>query len=121
MEGVCNMKIKLLDGVREFVVKGVTIKDQGKVYLNDNELLSFVTKTGKEYDFVAKDWGFYASPSLNSRLVKEGFKSALVRNNSGQIYLMIVDKDKIDEFNEYIQSDQKVVAWLDENNFMSAC
>ena len=38
------MKIKLLDGVREFVVKGVTIKDQGKVYLNDNELLSFVTK-----------------------------------------------------------------------------
>ncbi len=111
------MKLDLLDKAREFVVDGITIKDQGKIYLNNDELVSFVTKTGREYDFVAKNWGFYASPSLNSRLVKEGFKSALVKNGNGQIYLMIVDKDKIDEFNEYIQGDQKVVVWLDENNF----
>jgi hypothetical protein len=110
------MKFFLLEKVREFLVNGVAIKDQGEVFLDSNELISFVTKTGKKYDFIAKDWGFYASPSLNDRLVKEGFKSALVKNDHGQIYLMAVDIDKIDIFYNYIKSDHKIIMWLDAPN-----
>ena len=45
------------------------------------------TVDGKEYDFVAKDWGFYASPSINDRLVREGFKVALVSNTENKIFM----------------------------------
>ena len=117
MERVYCMKLKLLDKVREFVVKGVTIKDQGKIYLDENELVSFVTKSGKEYDFVAKEWGFYASPSLNDRLVREGFRSAIVMNKNNQIYLMVIEEERIDDFERYINEnthEQKVISWLEK-------
>lgn len=100
---------------RTFTVKGIEIKDHGKVRLGDDEMVSFVTPTQKEYDFTAKSWGFYASPSLNGRLKNEGFKSALVKNDQGMVYLMTVDISKMELFNKYIQDEnQEVIEWLDE-------
>ena len=101
---------------REFEVKGFKIKDFGKVYLDDGEMISFVTKSKKACDFVARDWGFYLGPSLNSRLKREGFKTALVLNEQGQIYINAVEKDKMELFHKYINTNQKniILCWLDE-------
>lgn len=110
------MKLEVKETPRSFTVKGHEVKDFGKIILDSDDMISFKTKSGKEYDFVAKDWGFYASPSINSRLKKEGFKTALVVNESNQLYVMVVDNDKIDEFKKYLKVNQnnRLISWLDE-------
>lgn len=110
------MKLEIKDTPRKFSVGDIEIKDFGKINLNENEMLSFKTTSNKEYDFTAKEWGFYASPSLNSRLKKEGFKTALVVNETNQLYIMVVENDKIDIFKKYLKDNQdnRLICWLDE-------
>ena len=113
------MKFDLLDKARVFSVKGHEIKDLGKILLDSNELITFKTSSGKNFDFVAKEWGFYATPSMNDRLKREGFKTALVVNEIDQLFIMAVEEDKLDIFKEYLKKNQdnKVICWLD--NFYS--
>lgn len=110
------MKTKINEAPRIFNCKETSIKDYGKIFLDNAEMVSFVTKSGKECDFTAYDWGFYLGPSLNSRLKKEGFKTALVINEQGQIYINAVENEKIDEFKKYLQTNQdsRILCWLDE-------
>ena len=93
-----GMKIKLKKYPRKFSVnskKTLYIKDMGKVYLAPNEQLTFTTENKKKYDLCRKDWGFYATPSINYRLKKECFKTALVKNSSNRVYVMIIEKNLI--------------------------
>lgn len=110
------MRLKLLDTPRQFTVKGHTLKDYGKIYLSDGEFVSFVDSQNRECDFVARDWGFYLGPSLNDRLVREGFKVALIHNEHNQIYITAVGSDKVDDFLAYLQDGQNhtLLCWLDE-------
>jgi hypothetical protein len=116
LEGVFSLKLDLLDKVRVFSIKGHQIKDLGKILLDPNELITFKTLSGKNYDFAAKDWGFYATPSINDRLKREGFKTALVVNENNQLYIMVVEEDKLDLFSKYLKKNQdnKVICWLDD-------
>jgi len=108
------MKTKILKKPRIFSVNEIEIKDYGKIKLEKNELISFVTKSGKEFDFTAKEWGFYVTPSINGRLKKEGFKVAIVKNKFGKIYIMAVEKNMMNVFSKYcINQDEKVLQWLD--------
>ena len=110
------MRTKLRKSPRVFEVKGHKVRDYGKVYLGDGEMISFVTASGRECDFAARDWGFYLGPSINSRLKKEGFKVALVANEKGQLYLNAVEKNRIRDFKKYLKTNQKnrIICWLDE-------
>ena len=112
------MKINLNEPPRKFQVGSdykVTIKDCGSITLNPDEQITFTAKDGKEYDVLKKEWGYYATPSVNGRLKKFGYKTALVKNIEGMIYVMIVDKGKVNLFQEYIKnSNQKFLDWLDE-------
>ena len=109
------MKIKLNKSPREFTVKGATIKDQGKIFLEDLELVSFVTKDGRECDFSAENWGFYIGPSLNGRLKHEGFKTALILNTDRRLFIHAVAIDKLEEHKQYIKSQESTfICWLDE-------
>jgi hypothetical protein len=110
------MKISLKNEPRVFTVKGKTIKDFGEIFLDDSEMITFSTFNNKKYDFTAKSWGFYATPSMNSRLKKEGFKTALVVNENNQIYIMVIDIDKMDQFLTYLKDEQdhKILCWLDD-------
>ena len=93
----------------------IRISDCGKIYLEPDEQVTFVTGTGKEHDFTAKSWGFYDTPSVNNRLVNEGFKTALVKNSQGRFYIMVVDTDLIADFKAYLSAEKnEVVEWLDE-------
>jgi hypothetical protein len=95
--------------------KKIILKDCGKISLEPDEMVTFVTKEGHGYDLTRKSWGFYATPSMNGRLKREGFKSALVRNAKGLYFLLLVESDKIDPFLEYLKIEQtKLIEWLDE-------
>lgn len=110
------MKLNLITTPRTFTVNDVTIKDHGKIVLEPDEMVSFVTGSGREFDFTAKDWGFYATPSINGRLQKQGFKTALVENSQGRIYVMVVEQDKVELFEDYCRKEgQSVREWLDEH------
>ena len=91
------------------------ISDCGEVYLNPDEQITFVTASGKNYDFVAKDWGYYATPSINGRLAREGFKTAIVKNQGGKYFIMVVDKDSLADFEAYLSTENSTtIDWLDE-------
>jgi len=110
------VKTEFKDQPRVFSVKGHEIKDWGKIRLESGEMLSFVTPSGKECDFAAKEWGFYLAPSLNSRLKKAGFKTALAANEKGQLFVLAVELEKMSLFKKYltVNQDIKLLTWLDE-------
>lgn len=108
------MKIKKKN--RNFLVgeklNKLKIRHVGNITLKNNEQITYLFKKS-EYDFVKKNWGFYATPSINGRLRKEGFFSALVKNKNENIYLMVVHKTKLSEFKRYCKvHNQKVIKWL---------
>ena len=112
------MKIDLKAPPRKFKVgqaDQIEISDCGDIELQANEQVTFITDTGPRFDFARKDWGFYATPSINGRLKREGFKTALVENQKGQIYVMVIESKKIELFNKYCQEEnQTIIKWLDE-------
>ena len=98
----------------------VEISDCGRVQLEPNEQITFVAASGKEHDFTAKSWGFYATPSVNARLAEQGFKTALVRNHQGRFYVMVVEREKMTEFLDYLRRERnEVEEWLDEREALS--
>ena len=115
------MEIKFKNPPREFGVGvggKITIKDMGEIYLSHNEMVTFVTDQEARFDFAQKNWGFYATPSINGRLKAEGLKTALVKNDMGRIYIMVVEVTKMKLFETYCQDEsQEVLTWLDEDKF----
>ena len=101
---------------RVFTVNRVDFKDVGKICLEENEMISLLSDSGKEVDITAKEWGYYLGPSLNGRLEKEGYKTALVVNEYNKIFVMVVDIEKIDKFKKYLKDsqDNRILCWLDE-------
>ena len=68
------MKIKISKKKRNFTVgrgKKITIKDVAKIYLKPNEQVTFAASNRGNHDITRKDWGFYATQSVNSRLKKK--------------------------------------------------
>ncbi len=94
--------------------KNITIKDCARIYLNQNEQVTFLTKKKQEYDICKKDWGFYATPSINGRLKSYGFKTAIIKNiKTKKIYLFIIEKGKEKSFYKYLREENcKVLKWL---------
>ena len=113
------MKFNEENPPREFKVgldNQIVIKDCGTIHMKPDEQITFVTGDGKEYDVARKDWGFYATPSMNGRLKNFGFKTALVKNESGMYYIMVVEKNKITLFENYLKKEKNhLIKWLDES------
>jgi hypothetical protein len=111
------MKPALRDPPRLFSVglKGdITIKDCGQLLLEADEQLTLVTEGGAQYDLARKSWGFYATPSLNGRLVQFGLRAVLVRNRQSRYYLLLVERGREEEFLQYLSAEeQEIVRWLD--------
>ena len=91
------------------------MKDCGNLRLEPDEQVTFITASGAEYDIAAKDWGFYATPSLNGRLEQFGLRGVLVCNRgTGRYFLLLVERGREPQFDAYCaQENLAVVAWLD--------
>ena len=94
--------------------KNIIIKDCAKIYLNSNEQVTFLTKKKQEYDVCKKDWGFYATPSVNGRLKSYNFKTAIIQNKkTKKIYIFLLEKGKEKKFYRYLKEENcKVIKWL---------
>lgn len=90
------------------------ITDCGSMALEPDEQITFTTPNGAEYDVTRKSWGFYATPSLNWRLRKFGWRPVLVKNRHERFFLMLVEQGKEAEFAEYAKVEPlEIVSWLD--------
>ena len=97
------------------------MRDCGTLRLEPDEQVTLVTESGAEYDVARKDWGFYATPSLNGRLASFGLRAVLVRNPSGRYFVLLVEKGKQVAFDAYVKSEHlAIVCWMDSDEGLSA-
>lgn len=113
------MKWHPQDPPRRFTVGthgGITISHCADITLEADELVTFQTESGGAYDVTRKDWGYYATPSINARLLDQGFRTALVENPQRRRYVMLVERTQEDAFRRYLADEsQEIVAWLDDD------
>lgn len=112
------MKFEPKDPPRRFTVgNAITfdMKDCGSMALKPDEQVTFFTEAGGEYDVSRKDWGFYATPSLNGRLPQFGLRGVLIRNTlTGRYFVLLVEQGQEAAFEAYMEQESlAVVAWLD--------
>lgn len=113
------------DPPRRFEV-GNTIRfpmsDCGTLRLAPDEQVTLVTEAGGEYDVARKDWGFYATPSLNGRLPQFGLRAVLIRNRgTGRYFVLLVERGRESLFDAYCEQENlAVVHWLDSTEALDA-
>jgi hypothetical protein len=123
--GMGSMKFEPKDPPRRFEV-GNTVRfamsDCGTIALAHDEQVTFTTPTGGEYDVARKDWGFYATPSLNGRLPQYGLRGVLIRNMlTGRYFVLLVEKGHEAAFDAYMERESlEVIAWLDSTDNLDA-
>ena len=101
-------------------VKGI-IRDCGSVRLSPDEQVTFLTEDGGEYDLTRKEWGFYATPSLNGRLAGFNLRAVLVKNRVDRFFVLLVERGKEEAFDRYVRQEPlKIVAWLDSLEMLQA-
>jgi hypothetical protein len=102
-------------------VEKFPMRDCGTVRLEPDEQLTFVTESGAQYDLARKDWGFYATPSLNGRLSSFGLRAVLVKNPGGRYFVLLVANGKEKLFDAYLKSEcLKLVCWMDSDAALDA-
>ena len=96
------------------------ISDCGEMHLEHDEQISFKTESGAEYDVARKSWGFYATPSLNARLLNFGLNAVLVVNTlTRRYFIMLVEEGKYNDFFEYCRDESlAVVTWLNSDEML---
>jgi len=99
----------------------VRLSDCAHISLAADEQVTFLTDTGAEYDVARKEWGFYATPSLNGRLAHFGLRGVLVRNPDRRYYVLLVERGKEEAFQGYARDEGlQVVTWLDDTSVLEA-
>jgi hypothetical protein len=100
--------------VAGFPENRVTLKDCAHITLAPDEQVTFFTEYGSEYDVTRKDWGFYMTPSLNSRLPRYNLRAVCVKNRNGQFFILAVENGKENLFEEYMRLEKmQIITWLD--------
>ena len=106
------MKINFKKKPRIFKInvgkKKITIKDTGEIKLKNNEQIT-LKHSKSEYDIVKKDWGYYATPSINDRLKRFDFRTFLIKNSLNKNYIFLVHKNKMKNFKEYCKNDNQMI------------
>ena len=95
--------MKIFKKKRKFEVglnSKININHIANLKLKNNEQITIVYNKNSNYDVVKKSWGFYATPSINFRLINNSFKTALVKNKFEKYFIMIVHNAKLIDFNK---------------------
>lgn len=118
------MRIDPIEPPREYTAgfeNPVTIRDCARVHLEPDEQVTFVTGAGAEYDLTRKRWGFYATPSTNSRLADHNLRAVVATNRLGRAFVLLVERGHEDDFLAYLAGEpMEIVAWLDTDEAVAA-
>jgi SAM-dependent methyltransferase len=113
------VKAKILDPPRVFETgrgEVISIKDCARIDLEADEQITLTTESGAEYDVCRKAWGFYATPSINGRLLDFGLRAAMVRSYVGKYYVFLVERGHERDLAAYLEKEKNVlVRWLDND------
>ena len=94
----------------------ITMTDCAHIALEPDEQVTFTTPDGGQYDVARKAWGFYATPSLNARLLDFKLRGVLVRGPAAKYYVLLVERGREGELEAYLAAEQCVIArWLDND------
>jgi hypothetical protein len=98
------------------------MKDCGELMLDADEQVTLKTGRGGEYDVARKDWGFYATPSLNGRLEQFGLRAVLIRNReTGRYFILLVERGEEPRFDAYMAREGlDLIAWMDSTAALDA-
>lgn len=112
------MEIDLFDKPRRFHVGvgDIELSHVANIALQPDEMVTFTSPGDRQYDVTAKDWGYYATPSVSKRLRHFGIRAGLMRNmDTGQVFVVLVFENKVGDWKRYMKGEnQELVAWLDE-------
>jgi len=118
------MRIDVTDPPRVFRVglgADFYLADCARVHLAPDEQVTFTTEAGAEYDLARKDFGFYATPSLNGRLIGFGLRAVLIRNRQDRYYILLVERGREASFEQYLEVEQlHIVCWMDTTEALQA-
>ena len=119
------MKFEPKSPPRTFIVGNagpIEMKDCGTLHLAADEQVTLVTEGGAEYDVARKDWGFYATPSLNGRLESFGLRTVLIQNRATKRYfVLLVARGREASFERYLEVENlRIVHWLDTSEACAA-
>jgi hypothetical protein len=106
------MKIKKKK--RRYNIGSVCITDVASVVLNNDEQITLMEKNYNfQYDICKKSWGYYATPSLNSRLKKNNLSSYIVKSKkNNKIFIHLVKKSKKKSYLLYLKSqNMEIINW----------
>ena len=93
--------------------KDIEINDIGSLKLNDNDLITLVSSDGMKHEVCKKNFGYYLTQSFNNRFIKNGYKVALIKNEKNLFFIMLVETNKVNLFNEYLEKEKNsLVCWL---------
>ena len=108
------MKIKKKNRKFKTGITDIIITHVADLKLSNDELITIKVNKKTEYDITKKNWGFYSTPSINKRLLKFNFKTCIIKNKTSKnIFILIVDKNKIKKLNKYIKNENCIVIkWL---------
>jgi hypothetical protein len=118
------MRIEQVDPPREFEVgfHGATLKHVANLELARDEVVTLVTPSGTELDVTRKEWGYYATSSLNGRLRDHGLRAVLAMGlpregeQAERMYLLLVEEGREDVFEAYLEAESmRVAVWLDDD------
>jgi len=92
----------------------VRLSHVADVELASDEILT-ITLDGREgYDVARKDWGFYATPSLNGRLKSAGLRACLAQGAGEKRFILLVEQGREESFHAYLaEQGMAILFWLD--------
>ncbi|MFT3694660.1 MAG: class I SAM-dependent methyltransferase [Kofleriaceae bacterium] len=118
------MKLRVNDPPRTFATgrgEPITISDCAHIELAPNDQVTFTTPDGGEYDVTRKSWGFYATPSLNGRLLNYNLRAVIARGPAAKYYVFLVERGHESEFEQYLAAEQNVIVrWIDNDEDLAA-
>lgn len=116
------MKLDIVDPPRTFVAGRaetglVRLTDCAHIELEADEQVTFKTESGAEYDVLRKEWGYFATPSLNGRLEQFGLRAGLVKSANGRYFVVLVERGHEPAFQNYVnQHEYSIICWMDSSD-----
>lgn len=97
-------------------VADIELSHVANIVLEPDEMITLISAGNREYDVTAKDWGYYATPSVRKRLKQFGMRAGMMRNlETGDLFVVLVFEDKVAHWRRYMEiENQELISWLDE-------